>query len=66
MHHPNLTTSENATVELLRDELTQELGRWPEPRRSILLLALVVELAGEALRMTEGTELRDTERAPRG
>jgi hypothetical protein len=64
MEHPNLTPHElkivNETVgrlgaQLLRERVDQ--SRWPN-----VVLAVTVELAGQVLRLHEGTELHDTER----
>jgi len=64
LDHPNLTPHEKKIVsetcgrlgaQLLRERIDE--GRWP-----FVVLAVTVELAGQVLRLSEGSELRDTER----
>lgn len=66
MDHPNLTPHERKIVnenvgrlgaQLLRERIDE--SRWPQ-----VVLAVLVELAGQVLRLSEGTELRDTDPAP--
>jgi len=44
-------------AQLLRERVDE--SRWPN-----IVLAVLVELAGQVLRLSEGAELHDTERPP--
>jgi len=66
MDHPTLTPHERRIVnenvgrlgaQLLREKVDE--SRWAQ-----VVLAVTVELAGQVLRLAEGTELHDTERPP--
>lgn len=66
MDHPNLTPHERKIVsenvgrlgaQLLRERVDE--SRWAQ-----VVLAVTVELAGQVLRLAEGTEVHDTERPP--
>jgi hypothetical protein len=66
MDHLNLTTHErkivNENVGRLGAQLLRE--RIDESRWASVVLAVTVELAGQVLRLVEGTEVNDTERPP--
>ncbi len=66
MDHLNLTQHERKIVnenvgrlgaQLLRERVDQ--SRWAQ-----VVLAVVIELAGQILRLSEGVEVNDTERPP--
>lgn len=66
MDHPNLTQREIRIVRETCGRLGAQLlsEQIPTDRSAQIVLALTVELASLVLRLTEGTELHDTERPP--